>query len=164
MSEIFNIRKLYQAYLDCRRTKRNTINALNFEWDLEKKLFKLEAELLNKEYAPSRSICFVVENPTPREIFAADFRDRVIHHLLINEIEKMGEKAFIFDTFSCRKGKGTHLAVKKLREQIRKVTKNHKEKAFYAQLDISGFFMSIDHDILYDIFSKAILKQNKSYQ
>ncbi len=164
MSEIFNLKKLYQAYLDCRRTKRGTINALRFEWDLEKNLFKLQEELLNKKYEPSRSICFVVESPTPREIFAADFRDRIVHHLLINEIEEMGEKAFIFDTFSCRKGKGTHLAIHKLKEQIRKVTKNHKEKAFYAQLDISGFFMSIDHNILYDIFSKMILRQNKSYQ
>lgn len=164
MSEIFNLRKLYRAYLDCRRTKRKTVNALNFEWDLEKNLFKLEAELLNKEYKPSRSICFIVENPTPREIFAADFRDRVIHHLLINEIEEMGERALIFDTFSCRKGKGTHLAVKKLKRHIKKATKNHRKTAFYAQLDISGFFMSIDHNILYGVFSKLISRQNKSYQ
>ena len=161
---IFTFEKLYRAYLDCRETKRKTINALKFEWNLERNLFQLQKELETKRYRPGRSICFVVKNPSPREIFAASFRDRVVHHLLIREIEAIGERKFIFDTFSCRKNKGTHLAVNRLRKFIRQITKNYRERAFYAQLDISGFFMSINHRILYSIFKKLILKQNKSYQ
>ncbi len=164
MSEIFNFQKLYQAYLDCRKRKRKTINALKFEWNLERNLFQLQKELATKIYRPGRSICFVVTDPSPREIFAASFRDRVIHHLLINEIERMGERIFIFDSFSCRKNKGTHLSVKRLKGFIGKVTENYRKQAFYAQLDISGFFMAIDKDILYSLFKKLILKQNKSYQ
>jgi len=164
MSEIFNFPKLYQAYLNCRKTKRKTINALKFEWNLERNLFQLQKELETKRYRPGRSICFVVKEPSPREIFAADFRDRVIHHLLVNEIENIGEKRFIFDTFSCRKNKGTHLAVKRLKMFIKKATENYKREAFYLQLDISGFFMAIDRHILYSILRKMILKQNKSYQ
>jgi hypothetical protein len=159
---IFTLEKLYQAYLDCRRTKRKTINALKFEWNLEKNLFKLQKELETKIYRPGRSICFVVQEPSPREIFAASFRDRIVHHLLINEIENAGEKEFIFDTYSCRKKKGTHLAIKRLREFIRKVTENNTSEAFYLQLDISGFFMAIDQNILYSLFKKLSLRQGKS--
>jgi len=165
MSEaIFSFEKLYQAYLDCRRTKRKTVNALKFEWNLERNLFQLQKELETKSYKPGRSICFVVTEPSPREIFAASFRDRIVHHLLINEVENVGEKEFIFDTYSCRKKKGTHLAIKRLREFIRKVTENNTSEAFYLQLDISGFFMAIDKNILYSLFRELILKQNKFYQ
>ena len=161
---IFTFEKIYQAYLNCRRTKRKTVNALKFEWNLERNLFQLQKELETKRYRPGRSICFVVTDPSPREIFAASFRDRIIHHVLINEIEEMGEKMFIFDSFSCRKNKGTHLTIKRLKMFIRRITKNYKKEAFYLQLDISGFFMNINHNILYNIFKKMILKQNKSFQ
>lgn len=161
---IFSFQKLYQAYLDCRRHKRKTINALKFEWNLERNLFHLQKELEEKRYKPGRSICFVVSDPSPREIFAASFRDRVVHHLLIKEIGGIGEKSFIFDTFSCRKNKGTHLAIRRLKSSIRKATENYKKKIFYAQLDIAGFFMAIDQNILYSLVKKMIWKQNKSYQ
>ena len=161
---IFTFEKLYKAYLDCRKTKRKTINALDFEWNLERNLFQLQKELENKTYKLGRSICFVVKDPSPREIFAATFRDRVVHHVLIREIEAMGEKNFIFDSFSCRKNKGTHLAIKRLKMFIKKATKNHRKEAFYLQLDISGFFMAINHNILYLMFKDLVSKQNKSYQ
>lgn len=164
MSEVFTFSKLYQAYLDCRKNKRKTTNALKFEWDLERNLFQLEKELQTKNYRPGSSVCFVVKDPCPREIFAATFRDRIIHHLLVKEIEEMGERAFIFDSFACRKNKGTHLGIKRLRYFLRKITGNYRKEAYYLQLDISSFFMSIDHYILYSLFKKLILKQNKSFQ
>lgn len=162
MQQIFTFQKLYKAYLGCRENKRKTINALKFEWDLEKNLFSLQNRLNKKNYEPGRSICFVVKEPCPREIFAANFEDRIVHHFLVNEIIEAGEKAFICDSFSCRKNKGTHLAVKRVRKFIRQITRNENEKAFYIKLDISGFFMSINHNILFDILKEMILKQNKS--
>jgi len=164
MSRIFTLEKLYQAYLNCRKTKRKTINALKFEWNLEKNLFQLYKELETKKYRPGRSICFAVKEPVPREIFAASFKDRIVHHLLIGEIENIGEREFIFDSFACRKNKGTHLTIERLKNFIRKATKNYREKTNYLQLDISGFFIGINHQILYSLFKKMIIKQNQSYQ
>jgi len=163
MNTIFTFEKLYKAYLDCRKNKRNTINALDFEWNLERNLFQLQKELENKIYKPGHSICFVITEPCPREIFAATFRDRVVHHLLVREIEQIGEKSFIFDSFSCRKNKGTYSAVKRLRDFIRKATKNYSKKALCLKLDISGFFMAINHNILYKILKELVLKQNRPY-
>ena len=164
MNEIFTFERLYQAYLDCRKTKRKTINALKFEWNLERNLFLLQKELEAKKYRSGRSICFVVKEPSPREIFAACFKDRVVHHLLVREVETMGEKSFIFASFACRENKGTHLAVKKLKIFVRKAAGNYRKEGFCLQLDILGFFMAIDHNILYSLFEKLVLKQNKSYQ
>lgn len=164
MEEIFNLKKLYRAYLDCRKAKRKTINALQFEWNLERNLFCLQKDLASRTYQIGRSICFAVKEPSQREIFAAEFRDRVAHHLLINEIIGCGERNFIFDSFSCRKGKGTHAAVRRLKQFAKKATKNYKKEAQYLQLDVSGFFMAIDHAILYSLLEKLVLKQNKSYQ
>jgi hypothetical protein len=162
MSEIFNYKKIYFAYLECRKNKRKTINALKFEWDLEKNLSGLLKELKDRKYKPERSICFAVKEPTPREIFAGSFKDRIVHHLLIREIEAIGENIFIYNSFACRKRKGTHKAVKKLRKGIKEASKNYKKDIYYSQLDIAGFFMSINQDILYSVFKKLVLKQNKS--
>ena len=77
---------LFQAYFDARKNKRNTINALAFEKHLEANLFALASEIIERRYSPKPSICFIADKPVKREIFAADFRDRVIHHLIYNYI------------------------------------------------------------------------------
>ena len=91
MAPVFSLENIHRQYLYCRRRKRNTINALRFEYHLEENLLKLQEELQQKTYEPSRSVCFVVTRPKLREIFAADFRDRVMHHILVNTLERMWE-------------------------------------------------------------------------
>lgn len=132
--------------------------------NLEKNLEHLLAELKSKTYRPGRSICFVVTKPVPREIFAADFRDRIVHHLLVNEIIDYAQKRFAFDSYACLKNKGTHKAVSRLKKFISRIFKNKTDEAYYAQLDIKGFFMAINHDTLYGLAEKLILKQNRPRQ
>jgi hypothetical protein len=86
--------------------------------------------------------------PKLREIFAADFREWIVHHVLVDYLEGIWEPKFIFDSYACRKKKGIHLGVKRLQGFLRKVTRNGSRGAFYLQLDIENFFMSIDKDIL----------------
>lgn len=159
---LFSLENLLKAYLSCRTRKRKTINALKFEFDLEKNLLNLQRQLKKRTYKPARSICFVVTYPKIREVFAADFRDRVIHHLLINEIEAHFEKRFIYDSFACRKEKGVHKALSRLKKTLCQVTKNKTRNAFCAQLDIESFFMSIDKNILFEILKREIKKMNRS--
>src|SRR5665213_1040481 len=115
METIFTLENLYKAYKNCQEGKKNTINALFFEVDREKNLMQLRQELTSRTYEISRLVYFVVTNPTAREIFAADFRDRIVHHLLCNEIQGIFEKDFIPNSYANRKGKGTHKAVYKAR-------------------------------------------------
>ena len=82
----FSTDEIHEAYLDCRRRKRGTANALRFEINQAEHLLDLEEELNSGSYRPSRSVCFVNLRPKPREIFAADFRDQVVRSLLALEV------------------------------------------------------------------------------
>jgi len=152
--KIFSFGNIYRSYLKCRRNKRNTVNALRFEVNAGENILKLEEELKGKTYRPSRSLLFFVKKPKLREIFAADFRDRVVHHVLVGYLEPILEKIFIYDSYSCRKDKGTHKAVGRLRGFIRKASNNGQKLAYYLQLDIKSYFSNIDKKILFDLVRK----------
>ena len=109
---LFSFESIYKAYLDCRKRKRGTINALRFEYTLLDGLSDLALDIQKGTYRPSRSVCFITRSPKLREIFAADFRDRIVHHLVVRELEKQWEPRFIFDSYACRKNKGIHAAVR----------------------------------------------------
>ena len=145
---LFSMERLYAAYRQCRRRKRRTCHALAFESRLEENLFDLRDALVRGHYRPEPSTVFMVEKPKRREIFAATFRDRVVHHLVVGALEPAWEKRFIHDSFACRKGKGTHRGVERVQTFARQVTCNATRTAWYLQLDIRGFFMSIDRHIL----------------
>ncbi len=149
---LLSFASIYKAYLDCRRRKRGTVNALRFEFDLLDGLTSLAVDLQKGTYAPSRSVCFINRSPKLREIFASDFRDRIVHHLVVRELEKQWEPRFIFDSYACRKDKGIHAAVKRLQGFMMKATASRKKPAYFLQLDIRSFFMSIDKHILFSIF------------
>jgi retron-type reverse transcriptase len=155
-TSIFSFKNIYRCYLDCRRKKRNTYNALRFEINAEENIFKLEQELKNRTYHPSRSILFAAKKPKLREIFAADFRDRVVHHILAREFKKIWEPVFIHDSYACRDGKGTHKAVVRLQSFLRRITKNGNVRAYYLQLDIKDFFISIDKELLFTIIRRKV--------
>lgn len=154
---LFTFENLHRQYLACRRNKRNTLNALRFEARQEQNLLDLRDALQSRSYRPGRSVCFFVEKPKLREIFAADFRDRVVHHVLVNYLERIWEPIFIHDSYACRQGKGIHIGVQRLRQFIRQVTANGSRRAWYLQMDVRNFFMSIDKDILYGLLKAKIV-------
>ena len=123
METYYTFGNLYKAYLDCKKRKSNTLNHIKFWENLEENLLDLEEKLQNRTYKPGRSIAFVVQKPKLREVFAADFRDRVVHHLLCNYLSPIFERTFIYDSWACRKGKGTHGAMLRLREFARKLSR-----------------------------------------
>lgn len=135
---------LFKAYYDARRNKRNTPSQLRFEMDLETNLIDLYHELHDRRYCPSPSVCFVVQDSVKREVFASQFRDRVVHHLYYNYVSPFFERQFIYDSYSCRKGKGTLLGIERLEHHIRSVSHNYTHKAYILKMDIKGYFMSIN--------------------
>ena len=154
---IFTIDKLYKAYVQCLKHKKNTANALKFELQREKNLYALLSDLKSRKYEISRHIYFIVTKPTPREIFAGDFRDRVVHHLLCNEIEALFEKDFIENSYANRQGKGTHQAVRKLKFYFVRGGRN-RQKLYFLKMDVKGFFRNIDRDVLWKIMEDKIKK------
>lgn len=144
------IYELFEAYFACRKNKRNTINALRFETDFETELFKLRDEIEAGTYQPKRCIAFIVNKPVKREIFAADFRDRVVHHYVIGKVNALFEALFIPNSFACRKNKGTLYGIQKTAAAIRSLSNNYSEDLYVMKLDIAGFFMNINREILFE--------------
>lgn len=149
---------VFRAYYDARTHKRNTLNQLRFEMNLEGNLVNLYRDILEGRYRVGRSVCFIVNKPVKREIFAADFRDRVVHHLLYNYLAPVFEPSFIDDSYACRKGLGTLKGIERIEHHIRSCTENFTLPAYVLKLDIQGYFMSINRNTLYGIIERYLLR------
>lgn len=150
-----------EAYYDCRRTKRRKQSAIEFELNWWTNLYELYEEVNAKTYEIGTSITFVTTRPKKREVFAASFRDRIIHHLVCRKIEPLFESYFIEDTYNCRKGKGTTYGVNRLFKKIADVSENYTRDCWIAKFDMKGFFMSIHKPTLYRMLEDFI---NKKYE
>jgi RNA-directed DNA polymerase len=139
---------LVQAYFDCRKHKRNTASAINFEQDLERNLINLYQELISGTYIPGKSICFVITKPKAREVWAAEFRDRIVHHLFYNYVSPRFYASFINDSCACIPERGTLYAAKRLESKIRSATQNWSKPYYYLKCDLANFFVAIDKNIL----------------
>lgn len=144
------------AYLDCRKHKRNTDSATQFEIRLNRNLRLLKEELNDGAYEIGVSRCFAITNPRPREIWAASFRDRVVHHLMYDAIAPAFIRSFIADSSACIPERGTLYGAKRLEAKIRSVTQNWSQECFYLKLDLSNFFVSIHKPTLFDLLEPKI--------
>ncbi len=152
----FTFQNLLKAYYQCRKTKRKSQSAAKFELNFEQELLKLETKLKNKTYKPGKYTCFAVSEPKIREVWAADFCDRILHHLLVIRIEPIWEKKFIFHSYACRKEKGAHRAVRKLKNLLYRPPTSFARTLHFLQIDIESFFMSIDKEILLNLIKKHV--------
>ena len=142
---------LYRAYKDARRHKRRRDYQIRFERNVEGELLRLRDAILSEKYRPGPSTCFIIHDPKMREVFASQFRDRVVHHLLYNYIAPLLEPQFIEDSYSCIKGRGTHYGIRRLEAKIRDVSQDWSRPCYVLKLDIAGYFMHIDRERLLDI-------------
>ncbi|HAT8967604.1 TPA: hypothetical protein JBA93_13045 [Legionella pneumophila subsp. pneumophila] len=143
------LEEFFEAYAECRQNKRQTMNALQFEVNYEQALIALWQDINERTYRPGRSIAFVIDKPVKREIFAADFRDRIVHHLIIRKLSPLFERAFIYDSYACRKGRGARLGIQRADRFIRQCSRQYTQDCYVLRLDIQGFFMAIDKRILW---------------
>lgn len=153
----FTYENLYSAYLSCRKRKTNSQECMEFSYNLEENLLELQRELATRTYRPGRSVAFMVTKPKLREVFAAQFRDRVVHHLLYNYLAPIYEPRFIYDSWACRPEKGTHRAMKRLQDFTWQASEGGRNReCYYLQMDIKSFFTSIDKAKLLAIFQRNI--------
>lgn len=152
----YSYRDILEAYLDCRKHKRTTVTAISYEVNFEQSLMQLLDEINNGTYKIGRTRAFVVSWPKAREIWAALFRDRIVHHLVCRDLQPYFEARFIEDTFACIPGRGTLEASKRVEKFARSATQNWSRQAWVLQIDIANFFVSIRRDILWQILEKQI--------
>jgi len=152
----FTLEDLFDAYFDCRRHKRNTLNQLRFEAHLETNLISLYRDLNEGRYRIGRSIAFVIRQPKIREVWAADFRDRIVHHLIYNALVPYYFPRFIRDSYACIPGRGTHDGMRRISAFARSLTHNWSRPAYALKIDVANFFNSIDRQTLRAIVERRI--------
>ena len=139
---------LRAAYL-AQRGKRRRPNVSTFFLNLETELVQVQTALRTRTYQPGPFRNFVIREKKPRMISAAPFRDRVVHHALCQVIEPLFERRFLFDSYACRKGKGTHAAVDRASSYARRYR-------YVLKCDLAQFFPSIDHQVLLGLLQRRV--------
>ena len=152
---------LYDAYIEARRHKRSKPYVKQFESHLKENLEALCDELFNRTYKPRPSSCFIITDPKRREVFAAEFRDRIVHHLYYNYTHELFERTFIHDTYSCIKGRGTHFGISRLERHIRSESRNYTVPCYVMKMDVRGYFMHINRQRLYSICMDTLRKMSR---
>ena len=147
---------LYIAYYDASRHKHKMAYVVKFERNLRQNLEELCDDLLTGRYQAQPSKCFVIDYPKKREVFAAMFRDRIVHHLYFRYTHQMFERTFIADSYSCIEGRGTHYGVDRLRQHIRQASLNWSQPCYAMNLDIRGYFMHINRAKLLTIATESL--------
>jgi RNA-directed DNA polymerase len=147
--EIITFENILLATKKAQKGKRFRPNVLEFNFQLENEIITLQKELISQTYQPGEYTVFKIIAPKPRQISAAPYRDRVVHHALCNIITPIFERSFIADSYANRVGFGTHKA-------LRKFTEFARSSRYILQCDLSKYFPSIDHEILKQIIRKKI--------
>ena len=147
---------LLLAWKEFLKGKRNRKDILDFERDLMANVIELHNDLVSKTYKHSNYYAFNISDPKPRNIHKATVRDRLLHHAIYRILYPYFDNKFIYDSYSCRIDKGTHKAIYRFENFIRKVSKNNTKTCWVLKCDIRKFFANIDHKILKEILSKTV--------
>ncbi len=157
---IISLENLFTAWNEFRPGKRSTQDVQEFERYLEDHLFRLHRELKNRAYKHGRYERFQIFDPKHRIIHKAAVRDRIVHHAIYRILAPIFERSFIYDSYSCRIGKGTHAAVDRLEYFLRKVSRNYTGPCWALKCDIRKFFGSINRDILTKLIQDKVSDPN----
>jgi len=152
--KIISLENLFDAWTEFKKGRVNKKDVAEFEMNLEDHIFRLHEDLKNGAYKHSGYTSFFISDPKRRHIHKALVRDRLLHHAIHRIIEPEWDKTFIFDSWSSRKTKGIHGAVKRWQNFGLKLSHNHTRMLWVLKLDIRKFFAAIDHEILLNILEK----------
>jgi retron-type reverse transcriptase len=143
--QFLSFENLYEAYKKAYRATKNYA----FAFHADRELLRLQDDFINGRYVPGEYRYFTITDPKTRVIAVAPFRDRVVHHALVQVMEPVFEKRFIYDSYATRKGKGVHKAIARAQYFLRK-------NPWYLKMDIKQYFASIQHETLIRLISRVI--------
>ena len=150
------------AYHDASKHDRQYV--IDFEKDLMKNLTQIRDELYERFFEHGPFTTFIAPRPHPREIFAANFKDRIVHHLYYNYLHKQFESTFIYDCYSCIKKRGTSFGIQRLKHHILSESQNYTKKCYVLKIDIKAYFININRKILLNIVLNQIDRFEQSHK
>lgn len=152
------LRDLYVAYWCARKGKAQMSYVVEWDTNLKANMEALCDDLYYRRYKTLPSKCFIIDYPKKREIFAAQFRDRIVHHLYYNWTHQLFEATFIQDSYSCVPGRGTHYGIQRVTDMLRRESRNWQRPCYALHLDIRGYFMHIVRRRLLEIATASLRK------
>lgn len=155
-NNIITVAKLLRAWEEFLQGKKKRKDVAVFQNRLMDNIFDIHHELKEKTYSHGGYVAFKINDPKPRDIHKATVRDRLVHHLLYRELYGYFDSKFIYDSYSCRVGKGTHKAINRFRDFGSSVSENGTRACWVLKCDIKKFFASIDHVTLKKILVRHI--------
>ncbi len=155
-AKIISLDNLFLAWANYCKGKRSKDDVQKFEFSLEDNIFQLHNELLAHKYSPGKYQQFLITDPKKRVISKALVRDRLLHQAIYQILYPLYDKTFIFDSYSCRNGKGTHKAFARLVSMTQKVSRSYTAPCWALKMDIRRFFDSIDHETLLELLGQRI--------
>lgn len=147
--QITDFNNLRTAYLKAVKGKRLSNTVFIFDLKTDENLYRIKKELESGIYRIGKYRQFKIYDPKERIITAARFEDRIVHHAIMNVLEPVFEKQFVFHTYACRKQKGMHKAVKY-------ALKKAGSCKYFLKLDVRKYFDSIQHKKLKELLFRII--------
>jgi len=156
---------ILKAYNEAKKGKTELHYVINFTKNLKENILNLQKELKEQTYKPEKLISFMIKDPKLRKISKSAFRDRIVHHALVQVIEPIFDQIFIYDSYANRIGKGTGLALKRFDLFLRKLTNNGTNlcsknnnfiKGYALKADIRKYFENVVQDILLELVERKI--------
>lgn len=151
----YDFENIYQAWESARKGKRYREEVMRFSSNLESNLIDIQNHLIYGTYRAGEYRPFYVFEPKKRLVMALPFRDRVVQWAIYRQLFPLIEKQFIFDSYACRKGKGSHKAANRLQYWLRQ-TERKPQRFYYLKLDVSKYFYRVDHEVLIEILKRKI--------
>ncbi len=158
--DIISVDNLLAAWREFLKNKRGRKDVQEFSTRLMDNILDLNRELSDKTYRHGGYTAFRINDPKPRDIHKATVRDRLLHHAIYRVLYPYFDPKFIFDSYSCRRAKGTHRALNRFCNHARTVSRNNTRTVWILKCDIRKFFANIDHEILGSILKKGIKSGN----
>jgi len=154
--ELISLKNILFCWDEFKYGKRKKADVMIFERKLEDNIFNLHCQLKNQTYRHDGYQTFHIHDPKHRIISKAVVKDRLVHHIVFNELYNIFDPVFIYHSYSSRIGKGTHLAVANLQKALRKTSGNYRDNTFVLKCDIRKFFASVSHQKLLEIIKRKI--------
>jgi len=142
---------IYQSWFRYRKGKNPSQDLDHYQYNIDEEIHSLYCDLNNDTYNHGNYRKFTVTDNKKREISVASVRDRVVHRLFYDYLVEIFDKTFLFDIWSCRKGKGLLDAINRAQVFIKKYT-----NGFVWRADIRNFFYNVDHNILLQLLRRKI--------
>lgn len=158
--DTITLENLLQSWQEFLRGKRHREDVIQFGLNLADNISSLQKDLAEKTYIHNRYYAFNISDPKPRNIHKASVCDRLLHHFIYALLYPYFDRKFIYDSYSCRKNKGTHRAIYRFESFVRVVSRNNTKTCWVLKCDIKKFFANIDHNILKGILGHHIVDQD----